>query len=67
MPIYKVKNEKKDGMQKYNVRVNYTDDNGKPRSLTRAAYGKQEAEKMERDLTREIEIQKGKFQRKITV
>ena len=67
MPIYKVQNEKKDGMQKYNVRINYTDDSGKPRSFTRAAYGKQEAEKMERDLTREIETQKGKIQRKITI
>jgi hypothetical protein len=38
MPVYKA-DGKKDGLQKYNIRVNYTDNNGKARQLTRTAYG----------------------------
>ena len=57
MPYYPVKDKgklvKKDGLQKYNVRVNYTDDSGKPRQLTRTAYGLEEAKALEMKLTAE--------------
>lgn len=52
MPLYKTK-VKKDGLQQYLVRVNYTDSFGKAHSLTRTAYGLAEAKQMEQDITRE--------------
>lgn len=52
MPIYKT-NVKKDGLQQYRVRVNYTDNHGKAHSLTRLAYGLSEAKQMEQDLSSE--------------
>ena len=57
MPVYKVEGNKKDGLQKYNVRVNYVSNDGKPRQLTRTAYGLEAAKDLERKLTAE---QKGK-------
>ena len=48
MPIYKT-NEKRDGLTKYLVRVNYTQD-GKHKTLTRVAYGKESAKKVEASL-----------------
>lgn len=39
MPIYKVGNTKKDGLQKYHVRINYVADNGQKRQITRSVYG----------------------------
>ena len=47
MPIYKIKGEKRDGLQKYRVVVNYTDENGKKRTVERREYGKAQAERME--------------------
>jgi len=52
MPVYKV-NGKKDGLQKYNVRVNYTDSSGISRQLTRTAYGLEAAKDLERKLAQE--------------
>lgn len=52
MPIYKT-DKKKDGLFVYNVRVNYTDKNGKPHSLTRTALGATEAKLLESKLTAE--------------
>lgn len=52
MPLYKTR-VKKDGLQQYLVRVNYTDSFGKAHSLTRHAYGLAEAKQMEQDITRE--------------
>lgn len=49
MPIYKM-DGKKDGLQKYRVRVNYTDREGKNRQLDRVAYGKEAARELERQL-----------------
>ena len=46
MPIYKTK-DKRDGLTKYRVRVNYTDSRGKYHSLTRIAYGLEAAKRME--------------------
>lgn len=39
MPIYKVENKKKNGLQKYYVRINYINDNGQKKQITRVAYG----------------------------
>lgn len=53
MPINKV-DGKKDGKQKYRVRVNYTDDYGKARQIERTAYGLEEAKAMEVELNYKI-------------
>lgn len=53
MPIYKT-DQKKDGKQQYRVRINYVDQSGKPRQLTRVAYGATEAKDLERQLSEEI-------------
>lgn len=45
MPVIKDGNVKKNGLQRYRVKVNYTDENGKYRQLCRIAYG-QEAAKL---------------------
>lgn len=47
MPIYKIAGQKKDGLQKYRVVVNYTDENGKKRTAERREYGKAQAERTE--------------------
>ena len=49
MPIYKSEG-KKNGLQKYLVRINYKDQFGNPRQLTRTAYGRAEALELERKL-----------------
>ena len=49
MPITKL-SKKKDGLQGYRVRVNYTDRDGKYRQIERTAYGKTEALELERRL-----------------
>lgn len=54
MPIYKDKG-KKNGLQKYKVRINYTDNiTGKAKQFTRIAYGLEEAKELEMRLTHEI-------------
>jgi len=53
MPIYKM-NGKKDGLQKYNVRINYISDNGKAKQLTRTAYGLEAAKDLEQRLIGEM-------------
>lgn len=67
MPIYKVGNIKKDGLQKYNVRINYMSDSGKPKQLTRVAYGIDAAKALERELQQEIETGSDPQGRKMTV
>lgn len=59
MPIYKMtdkngKNIKKDGLQKYRVRINYTDALGKPRQIDRVAYGSDAAKTLEMQLTAKL-------------
>ncbi len=53
MPIYKVPG-KKDGKQKYRVRVNFTDAMGNYQQLERTAYGAEEAKQLEHKLAIEI-------------
>lgn len=52
MPINKT-GVKKDGLQQYRVRVNYTDASGKARQIERTAYGKDEAVALEQQLIAE--------------
>lgn len=56
MPIYKVGNIKKDGLQKYHVRINYINDNGQKKQITRVAYGIDVAKDLERQLENEIKV-----------
>lgn len=57
MPIYKMEG-KKDGKQKYRVRINYIDNLGKPRQIERVAYGSEEAKQLERELNFQIKQEK---------
>ena len=41
---------KKDGLQKYRVRINFTDSSGKSKQIDRVAYGKEVAKELERQL-----------------
>ena len=67
MPVYKVDGVKKDGLQKYNVRVNYMDGNGKAKQLTRTAYGLEAAKDLERKLTVEQKTKGEASTKKFTV
>lgn len=49
MPIYKM-DGKKDGKQRYRVRINYIDDNGKARQTEKVIYGLPEAKELEKSL-----------------
>ena len=49
MPIYKMEG-KKNGKQKYRVRINYIDSFGKAKQLDRVVYGLDEAKELERKL-----------------
>ena len=53
MPIYKM-DGKKDGQQKYRVRINYVDNMGKNRQIDRVAYGNAEAKFLEAKLMKEV-------------
>lgn len=53
MPIYKM-NGRKDGLQKYRVRINYTNNSGQAKQLDRVAYGMQAAKELEADLLKEL-------------
>lgn len=53
MPIYKMEG-KKDGLQKYRVRINYIDRDGKKKQIDRVAYGKENAKDLERQLNYEL-------------
>jgi len=50
MPITKIAGKKKDGLQAYRVRVNYTDQNGNYKRIERYAYGMAEAKEVEQKL-----------------
>lgn len=56
MPIYKM-DGKRDGLQQYRVRINYTDISGNPRQIDRIAYGKDAAKQLEAKLTAETKEQ----------
>lgn len=54
MPIYKIDGEKKNGYQKYRVVVNWTDKNGKKRTVSRRVAGKAAAEAEESRIKAEL-------------
>lgn len=63
MPINKVTDKngkpvKKDGKQKYRVRINYTDSYGNNKQIERTAYGADEAKQLERELNHSVKIEK---------
>ena len=66
MPIYKT-DGKKDGLHKYNVRVNYITNDGKAKQLTRVAYGAEAARDLERQLTNKIKDEREAPTGKMTV
>lgn len=49
---------KKDGKQKYRVRINYIDNLGKSHQIDRVAYGSEEAKQLERELNYQIKYEK---------
>lgn len=62
MPINKVydkngKPVKKDGKQKYRVRINYTDTLGRSKQIERTAYGSDEAKRLERELSQSVKAE----------
>jgi integrase len=66
VPIYKG-NGKKDGKQKYLVRVNFVDRLGTQRQLTRTAYGMESAKALESTLKNNVKEQGQPAQGKMTV
>jgi len=66
MPIYKA-NGKKDGLQKYTVRVNYTNNDGQAKQLTRIAYGSEAAKDLERELEKSVRDRETQLIKKMTV
>jgi len=66
MPIYRAKG-KKDGLQKYIVRVNYISDSGEAKQLSRIAYGLDVAKDLERDLNNSLKDKSELPIKKITV
>ena len=66
IPIYKI-NGKKDGLQKYIVRINYISDSGQPKQLSRIAYGADKAKTLEMRLLDEIKFKHEMPVKKMTV
>lgn len=66
MPINKI-DKKKNGLQGYRVRINYTDMNGNPRQVERTAYGLAEANLLEKQLVAEFKDKKQSTISKMTV
>lgn len=66
LPIYK-SGGKKDGLQKYNVRINYVSESGQAKQLTRVAYGLDAAKDLERRLLHDLKSNGENSVRKMTV
>lgn len=64
MPIYKM-DGKKDGKQKYRVRINYLDNLGNAKQIDRVAYGADAAKQLEMELNYQIKQQD--ISKKITI
>jgi integrase len=67
MPIYKVNGNKKDGLQKYHVRINYISCDGKFKQLTRTAYGSEAAKDLEAKLQNDIKAKQVSSDSKKTI
>ena len=66
MPIYKG-NGKKDGLYRYNVRINYVSDSGEAKQLTRIAYGLDNARILENKLNNSLKVKGERPIKKITL
>jgi len=66
LPIYKTSG-KKNSLQRYNVRINYVADNGKPTQLTRVAYGIDNAKILEMKILEQIKVNEEQPVKKMTV
>ena len=64
MPVYKMSG-KKDGLQQYRVRINYTDPFGNAKQLDRIAYGKDAAKQLEAKLIAETKEKSPTEERRI--
>ena len=53
IPICRMKG-KKDGLQKYRVRINCKNSTGDPEQLDRVVFGLEEAKELERGLTKTV-------------
>lgn len=58
MPIDKIPDKERDGLQAYRVRISYTDSNGKYCQVERTAYGKEAAQTLEQRLLTEYKQDK---------
>ena len=67
MPIYRAGNAKREGLQKYSVRINYIADSGEYKQITRTAYGIDSAKYLERELEHEIKEHREMPIKKMTV
>jgi len=67
MPIYKTGHMKKEGLQKYSVRINYVADSGEYKQISRTAYGIDRSKILERELEYEIKIKKETPIKRMTV
>ncbi len=66
MPIYKT-SVKRNGLQQYRVRINYTDKAGKHKQLERTAYGRAEALDLEQALLAQIRAEPQEKPKPMTV
>lgn len=57
MPIYKM-DGKKDGQQRYRVRINYVDNAGNNKQIERVTYGNAQAKDLERELLHDLKENK---------
>jgi len=67
MPYYKAKGRKKDGLQPYNVRVNYTSESGEYIQSTKTVYGLDAAKALEREWEYEIKVKAENPVKRMTV
>jgi len=66
MPIYRT-GKTKNGVNHYKIRINYVDEHGKKRQITRAVFGAEEAKELERRLTENIKSEGENSLKKLTV
>ena len=67
MPLHKEKGKKKDGLQKYRVRVHYTTKDGQHKEINRIAYGLEQAKELEYKLEKEVKEKKMLVSGRITM
>ena len=66
MPIYRT-GKSKSGVNHYKIRINYVDESGKKKQITRTAYGSENAKELERLLAEEVKCKGENSVKKLTV